>query len=155
MSWKQNLAAVAATVASAMLAALFSSAFAGAINDPQSLTALGTPSVAIHRHAKERQCAVHAFNANVAVISGPCFGFEEEGVSTFEFDANGNLKVARIRFSGSSFALEKMRIFRAALGRPFEQNGWKSWSLGRESWAFRFEGDGWVLVKRFADAPTF
>ena len=52
MSWKQNVAAVAATIISAVAAVLFSSAIAATV-DPQSLTALGTSSTTIRLHAYE------------------------------------------------------------------------------------------------------
>lgn len=138
MSWKQNVAAVAVTIISAVAAVLFSSAIAATV-DPQSLTALGTSSTTIRLHAYEKQCLV---------ISGRCFGFEEEGDTALEFDPRGKLKTARIRFDGSKYAQEKMRAFGATLGRPLEHNGWKTWSLGRESWSFRHEDDGWILIKR-------
>lgn len=52
MSWKQNVAAVAATIISAVAAVLFSSAIAATV-DPQSLTALGTSSTTIRHHVYE------------------------------------------------------------------------------------------------------
>lgn len=114
MSWKQNVAAVAATIISAVAAVLFSSAIAATV-DPQSLTALGTSSTTIRHHVYEMHCNVQASTLGCLVISGPCFGFDEEGE------------------------------------RPLEHNGWKTWSLGRESWSFRHEDDGWILVKRLAE----
>lgn len=147
MSWKQNVAAVAATIISAVAAVLFSSAIAATV-DPQSLTALGTSSTTIRLHAYEKQCNVQASTLQCLVISGRCFGFEEEGDTALEFDPRGKLKTARIRFDGSKYAQEKMRAFGATLGRPLEHNGWQTWSLGRESWSFRHEDDGWILIKR-------
>ena len=149
MSWKQNVAAVAATIISAVAAVLFSSAIAATV-DPQSLTALGTSSTTIRHHVYEMHCNVQASTLGCLVISGPCFGFDEEGDTALEFDPRGKLKTARIRFHGSKYVLEKMRAF-GALGRPLEHNGWKTWSSGRESWSFRHEDDGWILVKRLAE----
>ena len=78
MSWKQNVAAVAATIISAVAAVLFSSAIAATV-DPQSLTALGTSSTTIRHHVYEMHCNVQASTLGCLVISGPCFGFDEEG----------------------------------------------------------------------------
>lgn len=147
MNYLRIIAAVAATACSALMAAAFSAAIAGTVLDPANLVDLGTTDLAINRHLNDDNCKVIARTPNSVMIEGACFGLPEETFSYLEFE-NGHLAYARQKFSGKTFPAEKMRVFRAMLGSPFEKNGTQTWSFGGDSWTFGCESDGWVIAKR-------
>lgn len=149
------LMAVVMTIMSAVMAATFSAAIAGTLFDPTNLVELGTSNLAVQRHIREAKCNVLDVSPTNIIVSGACFNQPEEAFSYFEFE-NGRLVYLKQKFLGKTVVEEKMRAFRAMLGAPHEHQGIKTWSMGVDSYAFKYEADGWVLVKRrFVRASDF
>lgn len=141
------LMAVAATVLSALMAAGFSAAIAGSVFSADALLDLGTSNLAIERHVSDNQCETLVVSPTKLIVMGACFNQPEENFTYLEFE-KGKLVYLRQHFMGKTVVEEKMRAFRALLGAPHEHKGTKTWSMGYDAYAFKYENDGWLLVKR-------
>lgn len=146
------LMAVLATVMSAGMAVAFSAAIAGTVLAPDHLMDLGTSDLAIKRHIFKNKCDTLEVSPTKIVVMGSCFRQPEENFTFLMFE-NGKLIHVRQHFMGKQVVEEKMRAFRALLGAPHEHKGTKTWSMGLDSYSFKYENDGWLLIKRRVTDP--
>lgn len=146
------LMAVVMTIMSAVMAAAFSAAIAGTLFDPTNLVELGTSNLAIQRHIHDAKCKATNVSPTTIIVSGPCFKQPEEACSYLVFE-NGRLVYLKQKFLGKTVVEEKMRAFRAMLGAPHEHQGSKTWSIGFDANSFKYENDGWLIVKRRTTTP--